>query len=177
MDEDAAVQAIESTIDANRASLMSGLTQNNVERTIGYLSDTWLGLPVGYYAVKIKCEEAVEQNHPETASSNQPSPYLATYRMTIGVGDYVVFDPNDQTAGYGSTAQTNFRDFTDRLVALFRRDQDWYPNASASPRFRIQVAPGQGRVVRKLNRDPTPLEDGTHILYSEITFMFTSCHT
>ena len=52
MDQDNAVAAVKTLIENNQSTLLSGLVQNETERQIAHLSDTWLSSPFGYYAIR-----------------------------------------------------------------------------------------------------------------------------
>jgi len=175
LNEDAAVQAVYDTINDNKATLVSGLEQNGLARELSWLADTLVAVPDSYYAVAVHCESAEEANMPDQYNSRSASPYMTTYQIMIRLGDAVYYDPND-TSVYGSTAHANFRDFCDNVVKLFRRDQDWFPSASASPRFRLIQSSGRGRIVRKENDLPMPIEDGVALVSATIRFTLTGCN-
>lgn len=173
MKEKQAVQAVYDTIDDSKSSLVSGIEQNGREREILYLSNTILqALPL-YYAILIDCVDAREYNHPEGRNSDKATPYVTEYDIVIAVADNALFE--DGEALYGVTAHNNFRVFCDPIVALFRRDQKWFPTASADPRFRLRVDPRMGRQVRKTNELPDPVGDGTYMLGSAISFTLVEC--
>ena len=173
MNEDGAVQAVYDTIDDNSAALVSGLSQSGEDRALSWLADTMFDVPNAFYAVAIHCEGAEEEQHPAVRNTNAAVPYMATYRMMIRLGD-AVFPDNDDVS-YGSVAHTNFRDFCDKVVKLFRRDQQWFPSSTASPKFRLQIDPQRGRVVTKENDLPMSLEDGTPVVSATIRFVLTEC--
>jgi len=173
LDESGAIQAVYDTIDDNKATLVSGLDANGFERELECLSETIFDSPTGYYAVAIHCENAVEFNDPEFYNGVQASPYRTTYDMLLYVADVILYDTDD--VGYGSVANDNFRLFCDRIVKLFRRDQQWFPSSSSSPKFRIYTGGKRGREVSKENVLPYP-EGNEMTIGSIIRFTLSGCN-
>lgn len=173
MNEDAVAQAVESVINAAKATLVAGLTQNDLAREVAWLSDTALGVPPAFYAIKIHVEDAVEYNDPDRNNTYKATPYRSEYSVMILVGDCATYDPNDDVVG--SVSHSNFRKFCDNIVRLVRRDTEWFPNASASSRYRIPSARNSLREVRKENVPPEPISDGVSLLGAVIRFKLAGC--
>ena len=171
MNEDAAVQAVYDTLETNKVALVSGIEQNGLAKSLSWLSNTMVAVPDSYYAVAVHCENVEEFNEPDAYNANLALPYHTNYQMMIRLGDAVYYDPSDTK--YGSVATTNFRDFCDKVVKLFRRDQTWFPSSTASPKYRLLIDSRRGRVVRKENDIPMPIEDGITLVSS--TIRFTLC--
>lgn len=177
MNENAAIQSIVTALRTNEASLIEDLEQNGVAKRLLFLSETVLASPTGYYAVKVHCSDLTERDHvtPAAFNSNSATPYRTLYEITIYAGDYAIPD-NTLDGGYpGRTAHRNFRTFTDRIVKRIRRDQEWFPTAIASPKFRLIVTQQEGRVVRKKMIQPIETVDPYPLIGAEISFTIVGC--
>ena len=177
MNENAAIQSVVSAIDDNKTILLAALEQNKNPREIGFLSETVLGVPTAYYAIKVHCSDVLERDlDPPQYNSNSASPYKSFYEITVYVGDYAVPDLTQDGGFAGRTAHRNFRTFTDRIAKLIRRDQEWFPSQSDSPRFRLVNDSQRGRAVRKRMIQPIEQQDAYPLLGAEIVFTLVGCN-
>lgn len=175
MDEDGAVNAIVTIINNASSTLVSGLSQNGLDREIAYVSPTLLSMPHDYYGINVHCENAVETRHPEFVNSAEPSPYATEYNMAVVVFENALPDAAND-GHFCSTAHSNFRDLCDAVVKLIRRTHKWIPTQGSSPRYRVKDDnESPGRAVRKENHLPEPI-DGGYILASTIRFTLVGCN-
>jgi hypothetical protein len=170
VNEDAAVQAVYTVINANEATLISGLLSGGTLREVSHLTPTILYTPAAYYAVGVHCERAREHDHPGLANvtSTANSPDYVEYPMLVRVADAVYSEPNEDIPY--DVAHSNFRKFTDRLVRLLRETTVWFPDAATRPRFRVKEDRTLGKVFEKNNVAPF-IETDAYVLGAEIRFV------
>lgn len=173
MNEQAAVQAVYDTISDNQSTLLSGLQQNGLDRTLECLTDTLTQGPTGYYAIAIHCRGAREFTDPLPGNVNVASRYRTQYDIQILVADMVLPEPDDVL--FGETATDNFRTFCDRIVWLFRVNQKWFPSSTADPKYCLYQDPARGRYVEKRN-DPPDTDGTSFFLSAAISFMLVGCN-
>lgn len=139
MNERAALAALHTVIDANKAALTSGITHSGVARTIAFLSTSTLSTPVQYYAIGLRCFDLREFSMP--GKNYVKGLAWAEYDVGIQLGDVASIQPGDVNPY--ETCHDDFRRVRDRLVKLLRDDTKWFPNEDANPRFRIRVSEGE----------------------------------
>jgi hypothetical protein len=169
MNQEAAINAVVTVINTNKATLVTGLTIGGAARAIKWISDTPLAVPPEYYAVIVDCANLTEYPMPRQHNIADPNNSImyVDYEIAVAVADYAVFEQGE--AIYGGKAQQNFRKLVDRMVKLFLYDTKFFPLLGAVPRFCIPRI-GDGPRMQVENLVPDVSNNGEYFLSSVIRF-------
>jgi hypothetical protein len=137
MNRDGAKQAVKAYIQANEATLLSGLTAQGVNREIRQLT-TSIAPPRDYYWIGIECKQARSFSMP--ARNVIKPPEWVKYDMVVHISDYAIFQTGDDEPY--EIMHSQFDLFGDRIVRLIRPQvpgTTWIPSANDAPRFRLTI--------------------------------------
>lgn len=148
MNEDAAVQAVRTFLDANKATLVTALSGQGKSRGIKRVwSNLFVPPSKGYFHIAVHCIHTEDVRPPIPSSNVDREIITAYYDMAIEVSDLAM--PQRVTDGDESysTYVANFRKLGDRIVKLLW-DNRWYPTAGSSPRFTMPHQEGELRIAK-----------------------------
>jgi hypothetical protein len=167
-----AVDAIYSVIDANKASVVSGIVHQGQQREIKEIHKSVLTPPLEYYAVMIHVGEG-----PEALQDARNSPIrvpVSEYHAEVHISDFAIPQQGDPDQTPYETMHTDFRTVVSKLAKVFR-DTQWMPNATTRPRYTLKD-PGKEIRVSDRTRWFADAANRYPVLYAVISFTLqTSC--
>jgi hypothetical protein len=178
MNETAAVEAVYTVIEAQKEILVQDLIQDGAQREIRELVSSVIPEGLSSYVISIDCLRVVESTRP-SGNVISGAPQTEIYTIVVDVVDVPIILAEDPEGRPYKTSHDHFRLLIARLVKLLRKDTNFFPSQTASPRFTMAVNRTEGdRRVEVRNQHRTQRETiSAHYgrLQTRLTFQLVGC--
>jgi len=171
VNEKSAIRAIASTINANAAAFVAGLTQNGKARELDTAHRTVLGSITKYYTCKVHSRDVRLRFMEGVSNLNHgTAPRITYYDIEIYVADYAVPEQDEEDSFI--VAHENFRVLVSRMADYFLKDAEIFEDAAVQ----AFIMEPNNRIVDVENLNPVESSEAYPILGSIIRFTIIGCN-